>query len=125
MHDIAETSENNRHKIIKVRIPDVEAQYYVGDADNGLWVPAGYAHAVVEAAELTATDGDVTVTVHNVTQGTSAEATLTGVGTVDLGSRVNFSEGDELAVEVTNYTGTAGTGTVDAYILFTAEKTPR
>lgn len=81
------------------------AQDYLGDTAGGTGVPMpdcslNGSHYHMGSAD----DGNTEVTVHNVTQSTSAAFTLDAAteGTADFS--LEFGAGDELAVEVTDTT---------------------
>lgn len=76
-------------------------------AEEGRPLPAGRVTGV-DYHLGTADDGNTEITVHNVTAGTSGTLTLsTNAVDEDEGLDLKFSEGDELALEVTN-TNTPG-----------------
>lgn len=83
-----------------------EARDYLGDTTNNEGVPMGRGRVVSVSANLgTADAAGLGVTVHNVTDGTSEDLTIDG--TYDqVDTDLYFSDGDELALEVTAVDGT-------------------
>lgn len=87
-----------------------DGDFLLGDADNGAVVPQGETVSIHQHAD-SVSDG-LSLTVHNVTRGTSATVDFNAETYDNQEVEVYFGQGDELAIEVSGTTDAA-----DGYLL--------
>ena len=117
---------NNRQ--IDFTVDNTDTGYYFGDADNGMPTPAGYFTGVFAYRVEDALDGDVTLTFHNQTKGTSENVVVPStdtIGAYEFADELFFDDNDELAIEVSAHEGTGSTGTVRFKALYEAGEIPK
>lgn len=124
MTDLAKTDRRGRFREATVVVSGTASTGdYLGDTTNGEGVTVGngaVARAYIHTQTADATG--VSITVHNVTAGTSQAVTFASATFDTQGVDLHFDEGDELAVEITAVDGT--TPAADGQITLVQEIEP-